>query len=68
MQLQNGIEKSVIFVSHILLDQATRWGIMEFELYAFVYWAKQLSPYLLGKLYTVRTDHKNLVSVQFIDS
>jgi len=35
MQLQNGIEKPVIFVSHILSDQATRWGIMELELYAF---------------------------------
>ena len=61
MQLQNGIENPVIFVSHILSDQATRWGIMELELYAFVYCVKQLSPYLLGKLFTVRTDHKNLV-------
>ena len=34
IQLQNGIEKPVIFVSHILSDQATRWGMMELELYA----------------------------------
>ena len=61
MQLQNGIEKPVIFVSHILSDQATRWGIMLSDLYAFVYRVKQLSPYLLGKQFTVRTDHKNLV-------
>ena len=27
--------------SHILSDQATRWGIMEHELYAFVYCVKQ---------------------------
>ncbi len=53
MQLQNGIEKPVIFASHILSDQATRWGIMELELYAFVYCVKQLSPYPLGKLFTV---------------
>ena len=35
-----GIEKPVIFVSDILSDQATRWGIMELELYAFVYCVK----------------------------
>ena len=29
MQLNNGIEKPMIFVSHILSDQATRWGTME---------------------------------------
>jgi len=51
----------VIFVSHILSNQATPWGIMELELYAFVYRVKQLGPYLLGKLFTVRTDHKKLV-------
>ena len=42
MQLQNGIEKPVIFESHNLSDQATRWGIMELELYAFVYCVNQL--------------------------
>ena len=61
MQEQNGIEKPIIFISHILSDQATRWGIMELELYAFVYCVKQLTPYLMGKLFTVKTDHKNLV-------
>jgi len=61
MQLQNGIEKPVIFVSHILLDQATHWGIMELEIYSFVFCVKQLGPCLLGKLFTVRTDQKNLV-------
>jgi len=34
---------------------------MELELYAFVCCAKQLGPYLLGKLFTVRTDRMNLV-------
>ena len=62
MQLQNGIEKLVIFVSHILLDQASCWKIMKLELYsAFVNCVQQLGPYLLGKLFTVQTDHKNLV-------
>jgi len=52
MQLQNVIEKPVIFlVSHALSDQATHWGIMELELYDFVYSVKNLTPYLLDKLY-----------------
>jgi hypothetical protein len=34
---------------------------MELELYDVVYCVKQLTPNLLGKLFTVKTDHKNLV-------
>ena len=34
---------------------------MELELYSFVYCVKQWAPYLLGRRFTVRTDHKNLV-------
>ena len=60
MQIQAG-EKPCVFVSYRLLDQATRYGVMELELFAFVFCVKNLSPYLLGKLFTVRTDHKNLV-------
>ena len=61
MQIQGGIEKPCIFVSHALSEQASRWGIMELELYAFVYCVKQLSPYLMRKQFIVRTDHKNLI-------
>ena len=35
---------------------------MELELYAFVYCVKKLTPYLMGKLFTVKTDHKNLAN------
>jgi RNase H-like domain found in reverse transcriptase len=59
MQIQGGIERPCCFVSHTLLDQATRWGIMELELFALVYCIKQLSPYLMGRPFTVLTDHKN---------
>jgi hypothetical protein len=61
MQVQDGIEKPCVFVSQVLSDQATRWGIMELELYAFVFCVKQLTPYLLGRPFTVRTDHRNLL-------
>jgi hypothetical protein len=60
MQEQNGIGNP-FFIAHILSDQATRWGIIELELYAFVYCVKQLTPYLMGKLFTAKTDHNNLV-------
>jgi len=44
MQKQNGLEKPIIFISHILSDQATRWRILELELYSFVNGVKQLTP------------------------
>jgi len=34
---------------------------MELELYVFLYCVKTLVPNLLGKLFTVRTDHRNLL-------
>jgi RNase H-like domain found in reverse transcriptase len=34
MQIQDGIERPCCFVSHALSDQATRWRIMELELFA----------------------------------
>jgi len=61
IQIQDGVEKPCLFVSHALSEQVSRWGIMELELYAFVYCVKQLSPYLMEKEFVVRTDHKNLI-------
>ena len=54
MEVHNGIGKPIIFVSHVLYDQATRWGIMDLELYSFVSCVKTLAPYVLGKHFTVR--------------
>jgi RNase H-like domain found in reverse transcriptase len=50
-----------VFVSHALSDEATTWGIMELELYVLVRCVKNLSPYLLGREFIVKTDHKNLL-------
>jgi len=38
MQIQDGTEKPCVLVSHTLLEQASKWVIM--ELYAFVYCVK----------------------------
>jgi RNase H-like domain found in reverse transcriptase len=61
MQVQIGKEMPCVFISHVLSEQATRWGIMELELYALVHCVKQLAPYLLGRPFTVKTDYKNLL-------
>jgi RNase H-like domain found in reverse transcriptase len=61
MQVQNGVEMPIQFVSHTLSDQTTRWGIIELELYAFVFCVKQLAPYLWGRHFIIRTDHRNLI-------
>jgi RNase H-like domain found in reverse transcriptase len=50
MQVQMG-KNCLVCISHTLSDQATRWEIMELELYAFVFCVKQLAPYLLGRHY-----------------
>ena len=55
--------EKLVFISHDLSDQATRWGIMELELYAFVYCVKNLTLNLLGKKFTVGTDHRNLLYI-----
>jgi hypothetical protein len=57
VQVTNGVEHPAIYVSHVLSDAATRWGIMELELYAFVYCVLHLQSYLLGRKFIVRTDH-----------
>ena len=47
------------------LSQAVRatyeMGVVGQELFAFVFSVKSLSPYLLGKFFTVRMDHKILI-------
>ena len=45
----------------LYLSRLLGWGIIELELYALVYCVKQLAPYMLGRRFTVQTDHKNLV-------
>ena len=67
VQIQDGMEKPCLFVSHALLEQASRWRIMELELYAFVYCVKLLSPYLMGEEFIDRTDHKNLIYLAISD-
>ena len=60
IQIQEGIEKPCLFVSHALLEQASKEGIMELELYAFVRHESLHQTYLLGKEFIVRTRSQKL--------
>ena len=61
MQIQERIEKPCLFVSHALSEKASKWGIMELELYAFVYsniyhptcWGNNLSSEQITKTWSI---------------
>ena len=59
-QEQNGIEKPIIFISH-LVGSSDDMGYHGARDVAFVFCVKKPIPYLMGKLFTVKTGHKNLV-------
>jgi hypothetical protein len=60
-QVQDGVEKPAICVSKKLSEPASRWPVTELELFAVVFSCMTLRSYLLGRPFTLRTDHKNLV-------
>ena len=45
-----------------LVGASVERGIIELELYTFMYCVKHLSPYLTVKEFIVRRDHKNLAN------
>jgi hypothetical protein len=62
MQVQNGREKPCVFVSHVQSEQATRWGIMELELYSLVHCVKQL---LIGTtVYSEDGSQESIISIE----
>ena len=58
--LQNADGRPVHFASRALKDAETRYAIVEKELLALVFAAKIFRPYLLGRHFTIRTDHAPL--------
>ena len=51
----------IAFVSKKFSEQAQRWATIEQEAFGFYYAVKQLSYYLVGKVFVIETDHNNLV-------
>jgi hypothetical protein len=51
----------IFLLSHKWSGPATRWDIIQKELYPMVYGTKHLLYYLRGKPFTMETDHANIV-------
>ena len=51
----------IAFISKKFSDTAMRWATIEQEGYAIYFGVKSLAYYLLGKEFTVETDHNNLL-------
>ena len=55
-----GVEKVVQYISHILSPTQRNYPVIEKEAYAVIYSILKLRPYLYGSKFTVFTDHKPL--------
>lgn len=51
----------IAFVSHKFSKQARHWTTIEQEAFAIFFAVFKLSYYLIGKIFTVETDHNNLI-------
>ena len=56
----DGVEKVVQYISHILSPTQRKWPIIEKEAFAVVYCVTKLRPYLYGASFLCLTDHKPL--------
>ncbi|KAL1122261.1 hypothetical protein AAG570_003666 [Ranatra chinensis] len=62
-QVENGEDRPVAYASRKLTDAETRYPAIERELLGVVWGVQQFRPYLWGRRFKVRTDHKPLVWV-----
>ncbi|MCG8078710.1 MAG: Ty3/Gypsy family RNase HI domain-containing protein, partial [Candidatus Thiodiazotropha taylori] len=60
IQVQNGQEKVIAYGSYALTKEQRRYCTTRKELLAIVRFCRQYRYYLLGKLFTIRTDHSSL--------
>ena len=59
-QVQNGIEKVIAYASKTLSKPEKRYCVTRRELLAVVYFTQYFRHFLLGRKFTVRTDHNSL--------
>ena len=60
IQLQNGEEKVIAYGSYALTKEQRRYCTTRKELLAVVRFCRQYKYYLMGKPFTIRTDHSSL--------
>lgn len=59
-QIQNGVERTIAYASLTLLPEQRRYCTTRKELLAVVFFTRYFRYYLLGRCFTVRTDHSSL--------
>ncbi|KII66298.1 Retrovirus-related Pol polyprotein [Thelohanellus kitauei] len=62
--LPDGKELVIYFASKVLSDVEKRYSTTRKELLAVIWSLKKFKPYLIGIIFTLRTDHKPLTSIQ----
>jgi hypothetical protein len=63
LQKSGDIWKPVVYASRVLSDTESRYAQIEKEALAITWACEKFSCYLLGKTFTIQTDHKPLVSL-----
>ena len=63
-QVQNGIERPIVYASRQLNNAERAYTVSEEEMLALVWVTKQFRCYLFGKQFLVRTDHSALKYLQ----
>jgi transposase InsO family protein len=61
-QVRDGKQYPIEFISHTLSKQQAKWDTAEKEQFAIVYALKKLDHLIGDRFFTLRTDHKNLLS------
>lgn len=61
VQLQNGVEKSILFYSKTFNPVQARWSTSDKEMYSIVHGVKSNHYLLMGRKFTIKSDHKALM-------
>ena len=61
LQVQNGMERLIGFGSFVLDSAQRNYCTIRKELLALVRFTRHFKPYLLGRRFTLRTDHNSLL-------
>jgi hypothetical protein len=60
-QLQDGIERPILFYSKVFNDVQSRWSVSDKEMYSIVHGVLANHYLLMGRPFTIRSDHKALM-------
>lgn len=63
VQMQDGVEVPVCFVSRVTKEHEKKYSVTELELMSVVFCVEKLRFYLLGNRFVIETDHQALISI-----